>query len=115
VVLQPTKTITASETQEARFAKSVGHGKSGVAFVNVYRNNNSTTFTTWLVETASQTGVLTTSGTFWLPAGTGTIAASGTGAVRISLSNLGEFVRWSVTTGSTTGTDFDVLVYFADT
>jgi len=116
-LLQPTLAMAANTIQEARFAKPVGHGKSAVVIVNVYRNQAGG-ITTFDIQTASHTGVAATSGTFWVDCdtGTNTIAAGTTGAVKFKLADLGEVIRYNVTNSSwSSGIDFDITVYFADT
>lgn len=119
-ILQPTTTLTAtSNIQETRFAKPVGHGKTGVAFINVYRNTMAAT-STFNIETASQTAVdARAAGTsaFWITVATqATLAAATTGVVRMTLSNLGEVIRYRIdTAGGGNNLDLDIVVYFADT
>ena len=121
VVLQPTLTMTTSSspTQEARFARRVGHGKTGVVFVNVYRTSTSGTIT-FGIETASETAVRAdTTNPFWLScvaAGAANTfsAALISGALKFKIENLGEWVRYNVA-GIPAATDFDIVIYFADT
>ena len=106
--------MQAAETQEARYAARVGHGKAGVVFVNVYRNTSSNPVT-FTIQTASSTALRTDStNPFWLTAGlSGGIGANTAGAVRIAISDLGEWIRWDVT-GPNAAVDFDVMVDFYD-
>jgi hypothetical protein len=117
-MLQPTLSMAANTIQEARFVKAVGHGKSAVVIVNVYRNQTTAT-TTFDIETASQTGVNASTATFWksvVSGGGNTIASGTTGAIKFKLADLGEFIRFNITCATwSSGMDFDITVYFADT
>lgn len=119
VMLQPTLAMGGNTIQEARFAKPVGHGKSAVVIVNVYRNGTGATIT-FGIETASQTGVTAISGAgaFWTScvSGGGNTWASGTESLKFKLADLGEVVRYNISCATwNTGMDFDITVYFADT
>ena len=118
VLLQPTYTLAAAAQQEARFAKPVGHGKTGVAIVNVYRKASTGTVT-FQIETASQKAVRAdTTNPFWVncySSGTSVLtgAAANGIAVKFKIADLGEFIRWNVNTPESI--DFDITVYLSDT
>jgi len=113
--MQPVTTVPGSETiQEVRYAVRLGHAKSGVALVNVYRNLSSSAVS-FALETASHTALRldTTSSPFWFVVGSGSMAASTTGMVRIPIADLGEVVRWHAT-NQNGSVDFSILLRLYD-
>lgn len=113
VTLQPTLTVSAAATQEARYAQPVGNAKAGVCVANVYRNTMGVGTVTFTIETASHTGLSAQSGSFWATAGSGAVTAPNTGSVSIPIADLGEVIRWTVA-GVTSAIDFEIVVFFED-
>ena len=119
-VLQPVITMSSDTTQDVRYAKRVG-GKSAVVIVNVYRHPGGGGTITFDIETAAHLRQNAATNLFWkscVSGGGNTIATGVTGAVRFKLADLGELVRYNVTTSTSWpsgGIDFDVTIYWADT
>ena len=125
VPLEPVRTIsqTAVATtyiQEARFAREVGKGTQGQAFVNVYRNTIGGTITFDLDTTSNiEVAAVAPGGAsaLWVTTATSrTIGASAVGVAHFaSFSKLGEYIRWRVSTPAAAGAlDFDVVLYLED-
>lgn len=95
--------------QDIRFAVDTGGAKSGVAWINVH-----TAGTTMTVRILTATGP-ESAGTaaFWTVAGS-VAGLAAVGAANFALTNLGDVIRWDVSTitGSFT---FSVVVYLFDT
>ena len=108
--LQPVITLTASATQEIRFARRLGHAVSGVALVSVYRNTGGTV--TFTMLSASHTAVRADAmNSFWLSVGQGAVAT--TGLARIAIADFGEWVRWDAVLASGQA-DFSILLELDD-
>ena len=115
--LQPYIEISTSPvTQEARFAAQVGHGKTGVACVNISKNLLATGSYTFDFETATDAG-----SPHWDACGSGTVAAAFTGLKRFDLGEssgqkLACVVRWKLTGATASAVlGFDIVIIFADT
>ncbi|MBI2892913.1 MAG: hypothetical protein HYY06_05125 [Deltaproteobacteria bacterium] len=114
--LQPYIEIGAATTQEARFAVQVGNAKTGVACVNVTKNNMSSGTLTFDFETATDP-----KSPNWANCGTGSINVTGTGQTSLLRVDLGEssttrlagVVRWK-SSGANATVGFDIVVFFAD-
>src|SRR5437667_343500 len=105
IVLQPIFTALTSTTgQEVRFAVPTGGAKSGLAWINVTANASTATVTFKIVGASERN--LATAG-FWLQSGSTTIAASTTGAVQAVLTNLPDFLRWTISGQATGNVDFE--------
>jgi hypothetical protein len=107
--------------QKIRDAQPVGHGKTGVVFLNVHRNTLSAGTVTFEILTASDPNVpdLSTS-SYWGTAGTQGVTASQTGLFRFEIgasaaTRLGQAIRWKVSGLASGAVHFSMTAFLADT
>jgi len=97
--------------QSAQFvqdALTVGNGKTGVVFVDVYAISGTGVLE---IQTCSDVKTTVSGLSSWIGVGSATVGAIGT--YRFAISELGDAIRWALTTAPTSIT-FGVRVYLSD-
>jgi hypothetical protein len=113
VDLQPVKNLTGTTRQPGNEAVRVGHNRQGVAFINIF--TAPTVAGTIAIDTATDANLGDGTGAnFWNQVNSiSTGTTSGT-VVKLTLSDLGELIRWRYTAGNTTEFAFSVVVFLSD-
>ena len=110
VVLQPPITITGTTTQSGIDALKVGNNRTGVVFADVYAYGG--TPYTIIIETISEEA--NASGQFsWIQVGTITIGSAASARTTPAITDLGELIRWRVSSAPGTNT-LKLIVFFSD-
>ena len=107
-VLQAPKTVTAAETQLNQDAIPVGSNRTGVVFCDLYA------FTTpfvVVIQTSSDVSSQSGGTGNWITLGTMTF--TGAGSQKLAITDLGDAIRWNVTS-SGSGNTFALKVFFCD-
>jgi hypothetical protein len=118
IELQPARTSTAAETQETRYAAPMGNAKTATAFVNLLAIGG--TGPTGFKIQFDTTTTPDRGSAYWTPIGS-LVDFGGTpalGALSVPLTNLGDLLRWRITTltgGSGISYTFQIVVLTADT
>jgi hypothetical protein len=104
VLQQPTISVSTNTYQDSRFAGRVpGGAKSGLALVHVLAVSGWTGFPMIKIYTCSDLALdpdpVAASGSFWISLGS-TAAINNIGVKPIALTQMAEYIKWSVEAGS---------------
>lgn len=112
--LQPYIEIGAATTQEPRYAVEVGNGKTGVACINITKNEMTSGSLSFDFETANDL-----KSPNWVNCGTsGTVSVGSKTLVRVDLgesssTRLAGLVRWK-SSGANATVGFDIVIFFSE-
>lgn len=114
VVLQPAIEIVAAQSQDIRFAVHTGGAKSGLVWLNVLKSSSAASTWDILGATGQNLSSSTGSQSYWITSRQIPVGASTVGAFKGSLTDIPDFLRWSVT-GVNAALQFEIVLYLYDT